>query len=103
MAKAGGRGGASSGGQEILTSLRSTTSHGVSPRCHNQSRKPAYSIAERRVSHSTFPWAGKRPSSPSPSERPAPFPAIPPGSFLSHFSRDDASDGSVGPKTNSVD
>jgi hypothetical protein len=60
-------------GVEILTSLRSTRSHGVSPRCHNQSRKPAYSIADRRVSHATLRWPGKRAASQSRSDRAASF------------------------------
>src|ERR1700737_1701347 len=98
MAKAGGRGGASSGGQEILTSLRSTTSHGASPSRHNHSRKPAYSIADRRDSHATFRVSGKRASSPKRSDAAAmSFQSVRPSSFSTHFARDDESEGLMGP------
>src|SRR4030088_2544717 len=54
MAKVGGWGGPRFGRCEILTSVKSTMSHGVSPSLHNQSRKPAYSFADRRVGHAIF-------------------------------------------------
>src|SRR6202022_4974715 len=86
------------GGQEILTSLRSTASHGASPSCHTHSRKPAYSIADRRVSQATFRLSGKRDSSQSRSDGAASFRSIRPSSFSSHFLRDAGSEGSIGPK-----
>src|SRR3981189_662596 len=105
MAKVGGWGGGPCFGcGEILTSVKSTMSHGVSPSLHNQSRNPAYSFADRRVSHAIFRCP---PKSASFHTRFASFlsrcgewgrssAAVRPSSFSAHFARKEASGGSIG-------
>ena len=87
------------GSYEILTSVRSTTSHGSSPSRHSQSRKPAYSFAECRVSHATLLPSGKRPSSHARSGSSVKlFQSGWPSSLSTHFARNERSEGLIGPK-----
>src|SRR5882757_1899027 len=95
IAKYGGRGGSCSDGLDTMTSLRSTTSHGASPRRDNQSRKPAYSIADRRVSQTILRLLGARASVQISIQLGAP------NSSATHFARTCGSDELMGPKLRS--
>src|ERR1700704_2503046 len=102
IAKYGGRGGSCSDGLDTMTSLRSTTSHGASPRRDNQSRKPAYSIADRRVSQTILLLSGARASSDTRSESvQISIQLGAPNSSATHFARTCGSDELMGPKLRS--
>src|SRR4051794_736287 len=99
IARRGRPGGQCSGRRETVTPVISTSSHGSSLRRHSHSRKPAYSLAERRVSHAIFRLLGNRVSSHSRSvELGALFQSARPSSFCTHSARDDESAGLIGPK-----
>src|SRR4051812_30965770 len=102
MAKNGGRIAPSSGRPDIMTSLRSTTSHGESPIRDSHSRKPAYCIADRRDSHAIF--RGPRVSASRQNffeSRAMLGHPTHPSSFSIHFNRKGKSEESIGPRLKS--